>query len=160
MTTSDIINIVTASASGVAVIVSIVALWLGGRANRRANEIQEQLLNIEQSRENEKARQGRRAVLVIGFKGDTISSGYSGRTLTLENRGEGEARNVTVTIDDQPIQGYARILTGPKEEQMTVGPHCSCIWTLLSTLGTADPSEAVVNWQDDSGEPGYLKTTL
>ena len=167
MTTPDVISVVAASISAIAVIVSEVALVLGARANRKANrtareanEIQGRLLAIEEERESQKARQCKRANLILSLERSLGSSGSTNWRLRLENTGDAEARNVGVTLNEQPIQDINYVGKIAGQETIILGPHNSCGWPLAVCSGFTPPWNAVVTWEDESGQPGQYRTTL
>jgi hypothetical protein len=166
MTTSEIVSIVAASISGLALLVSVVALVFSRRADAkshqnavRATELQEQMVKIEQRRDEERLVQRQRASLSIKLNPLWRNERVRAWQLVLNNNGSVEARNIRVSLDGRSIDDIDWIVKQKPLKEMTLGAGAPCNWHIGSNW-RPPPWHAIVEWDDESGQPGRYQTTL
>ena len=143
-------------------VVSAIALGVAIWAHVRGHRFGKRMVALEEARESDRIRQGAKANLVADIqRGD--GSGPVWR-LEVENRGQAEARDVTVLLDAQPIldhPGVARATQqGLNRELRHLAAGARFRYVLAPTLGCRPPWELEITWTDDSGEPGSYQATL
>jgi len=168
MTTSDIIAIVS-------VLIAGLALWRSWRAGREASEatreanelmkqqvaLHERLTQIEQSREQARVMQSLQAII----RAELRKTDRGGWRLFVENTGHGTARNVTITLDGEPIMDHPAVSSPAvqhvnREEIRTIGPESEISYVMGLTFDCSPPFEFEATWDDDSGQQGRYATTL
>ncbi len=132
--------------SGVAVVVSIAALWKSSLAQRKANAAQQRIVEIEEHREKDRLAVGKRAEL----RAELRKTARGTSRLYVINEGPAGARNVAVSLDEKPLLDHE---AGGAELTSTIGPHSevSCILSVHSTC--APPlatSGRLVGWLVES----------
>lgn len=162
MTASDILALVAAIIAGIALLRS----WWAGReaanATREANDLskqqvalQERITSIEESREQARVREALKANL----RAELRRTGQNSWRLFIQNTGSSPARNVTITLDGQPILEHEIIPRGEQETKL-IGPQSEVSFLTAVTMDCDPPFEFEVTWDDDSGEQGLFATTL
>lgn len=143
-------------------LVSLVALFLaagslviGWNGQRRQNELQARLLEIEQGRERERQRTARKAVL----RAELVREPVNRERLRIYNDGEAEAHDVKVRLDGMPILEH-RCMPSGQTEVSRIGPRSYAQYLAVLTMGNMPPWDIAITWTDDSGEPGLYRTTL
>jgi len=132
--------------AGSSLIVSIVALCKSSRAQKR-------ILQIEESRENDRLS----SLLEANLRAESRQRERNSRHLFIVNEGAAEARHIRVEIDDQPLKDHDLSVGDPMPE--LVGPRCE-----ISCRVMYDPhrvsSDVKVVWDDDSGKDRVFRTTV
>ena len=93
--------------SGIALIISGLSWYYSKKANRRSNDLQEKMLNIELKRERDKEIASKKAELIPNF--------VAQKQFRVVNNGKGEARNVRITINDYVPSEHPDILEKSKD---------------------------------------------
>ena len=162
MSTSDVVAVASACIAGLALVHS----WLAGRkaskATAEANDLikqqvalQDRLTHIEQSREHAKLMQSLQAVI----RAVLTKTDRSSWRLFVTNTGQGTARNVTITMDGNPLLEHEAIPRG-EQEAKTIGPESEISYCMAICIGRTPPFELEATWDDDSGQQGRYGTTL
>jgi hypothetical protein len=150
-----VIQILLAAA---AIGVSVVALVRGGRTQNRLVKVDERLVSIEEKRETDRQLDARKARLTAFVDRGAHGSGH---VLRVENSGAAEAREVKVLLDGVPVGDHSATATLPPEKGKTiVGPNSDIRYRVTLTGDMLPPSEIVVEWTDDSSEPGHYRNSL
>jgi len=143
---SDAVAWIGLGVSVASVGVAIWALLSSRKAGQRAHGIDKRLLQIEEAREQDRIQGQARAVLCARI----YRNPDMGRRLELrvENQGDGEAHDVNVTLDDQPVLshpsvGNPSIRHVNSQEVRQVGPHSHFQYILAVNSSTPCPREIV-----------------
>jgi len=140
---------------GLSLIVSIIALRKGIRAQREANAAQFRIIKIEEQREQERRLELLQAKLQPQLR-KTERGSYR---LYLINFGMAEARNIRVRLDGKELSNHDAFIQG--ENMPThVGPGAEISCLLAITSHCSPPFEIEVQWDDDSGRSRVYSTTL
>ncbi len=133
-------SIVAISISIVSALVASISLWLSWS-----------LYKIERARRSEE----RAASLISYFH---LNEGR--RSLRVENKGKGEARNIRLFLDGQPIEQH-RCWVPNQSKKITTLPglgHGDLILRLPSSKPI--PKLAKIHWQDDVKEENVSRSSL
>jgi len=159
-------QVMTTIISGLALIVSVVAGVISYLANRkanknvvRANELQEQMLGIERQRDADRLAQQHRANVVIKLQPLMIDGRVRAWQLVLVNNGRVEARNIRVKLDGRSIDDLDWVVKPKTGKEMPLGAENTYSWHIGSNW-RPPPWDAIVEWDDESGQPGRYQTTL
>jgi len=118
-------------------------------------DLQKRFLEIEETKEHEREKGASRAQLRAGI----VDYGQRNYRLVVENTGDCEARNVELKMDGKPFDDHRAAVNGDGKIDH-IGPHSNATRLLALTLKCAPPFDFEASWEDDSGEPGYYRTTL
>jgi hypothetical protein len=149
----------------IAAVSLVVAIVLGikhYRLGQRNKVLQERLLALEETREQDRVRENTEASLVA----DIQRGGRSGTTwlLSIENKGRSEARDITVLLGGQPILEHPGVAPATKQglnkEVRRLPGGSRFRYVLAPTLRCRPPWELEITWADDSGRPRSYCTTL
>lgn len=157
---------VVLSFSGLAVLVSIVAIFFAWRTASRQNALQERMVTLEDARERDRLRQARSAEVRASIQRETphwrearLAGKGQQYWLVVRNDGSVTARNVDVLLDGRPALEHPLVPRG--ENDITdLGPGADFRYILAVTLGSARVLNARVEWQDDSGESRTWESQL
>lgn len=139
----------------VALVVSVIAVWLSHRAQVQANAAQKRIVEIEERREQDRIRESTRAVLRPELR--ETDRGF--HRLYLVNHGGSEARNIRVKMDGQPLDEHKAAVHGSPMPAF-VGPQSEIGCILAFHSNCVPPFEFEVLWDDDSGTNWTYRTTL
>ncbi|HUU30088.1 MAG TPA: hypothetical protein VM123_19965 [archaeon] len=131
-----------------------VSIW----AYSKSSKTEKKLLEIEEAREEDRIKQSKKAILMAIIDHE-YHRNFTSFTLQIKNEGEAEARDVCVKLDEMPLLEHPVI---PKtiEEIKQIGPKSVIRYRMAITRGYRKNFEVEITWADDSGEPGFYKTTL
>jgi len=130
--------------------ISLLALAVAAWAHMREHRLGKRMLALEEAREKDRQVAKQKALLVASLQKDR---------LLIENRGEGEGRDISVVLDGKPILQHPAVAQR-QEEVRQLGPRSSCRYLLGISFQTPAPRYVEITWSDDSGEPGVYRTTL
>ena len=128
----------------IAVIISGIAVYISWRTQKRQLEIE------EERRAEEKA-----ASLVAQFYFDGKR-----RTLRITNNGNGEARNIEVLLDDQPIERHTSWVRNQPNRITTLAGQGFGDYILTLKRSGPIPKLAEVHWEDDVKKDNVSKSSL
>ncbi|GEM_PF-6281135 len=148
-------TIVLAVATIALAVITYLQLREAGRARRDARDaviesknLQTQLRDIEAAREADRLQNERRAAIVTSVQRTPTALVH----FAVENRGKGEARNITLTFDGEPLPWAAPIAS--------LGPGAVVVFG-FNYLGGDLPAKTVnVTWEDDSELEGRFRTAF
>lgn len=162
MSASDIIAIVSVCIAGLALVQSWRAGRKASKATREANDLikqqvayQDRLTQIEQSREHARLIQSFQAVL----RAELRKTGGNSWRLFVMNKGQGAARNVTITLDGKLLLEHPAVPHGEQETKL-IGPESEISYCMAVSSDCAPPFELTATWDDDSGQQGQYSTIL
>jgi len=141
-----------------ALAVSIIALAVSIRTQRKQGSLQSRLVEIEEARELSRQQQARKAMLraeIIRTEHRSISQ----FRLQISNDGEAPAFKVMAWLEDDPLMEH-RAIPGNQHEITEIGRRSSVSYLLSITFGLHPPWRFRLAWQDESGTPGEYETTL
>lgn len=149
------IDSLTATLSGLAILVSIWAAAKAHSAAAQQNLIQERLLKLESARERDRVAGSKRANLSAEIRSD-------GRDwlFVVRNDGPGQARAIQVLVDNKSLPAHERILCEPDELVTTLGPGAKVPYVMAVAMGSPLVYEVSLIWEDDSGDPGRWESQL
>ncbi|HUT29622.1 MAG TPA: hypothetical protein VMX13_07515 [Sedimentisphaerales bacterium] len=137
---------------------SIYAWKSSQRTAKKQVALKAKFLEIEQVREADRQTRKRKANLVaelVAKPGKTMRD-----WLEITNTGEGEAREISVFLDNKPIRKHDAGCV-IREEIDILGPKPSRFGYLLFLCDQLRPPfKLKITWSDDSGEPGSYESTL
>ncbi|MCH8842658.1 MAG: hypothetical protein IID61_06725 [SAR324 cluster bacterium] len=139
-----------------AIVVSIIALILSLVANKRGLKLQARMVEIEEARDLE----GRKAKVQASFSrlGPNHKNGPIIR-LRVENQGPGQARDVAVMLDREPIRRHRACLQGSGDLEISeLGPGVHFDWLLADWYGPR--AEIEITWDDDSGDHNQFRSNI
>lgn len=138
-----------------AFVVSLAAIVFSFIAWLKSRQIEKKQLEIEEAREKDRLAEKQKANLTAQIMRDE-----RGRLiLRIENKGLGEARDIRVWLDGKQISDHPVFVKGQKEI-FVVGPQSYFQYLIAITSSCPCPSGIAITWADDSGEPGFYRTTL
>jgi len=145
----------------IAVVIAALALYNSWRTGKQSNDIQRRLVQIEQTRDHDRAIQSLKAALRPKLHStQNINRRSKDYQLVIENSGQGTARNVKAFLDGKPLLEHPA-LPGGMQEVSLIGSGSGISYPLFIAMGgPRPPFEFMVTWDDDSGEPGRYSTTL
>ncbi len=162
MSVSDIVAIVSVCIAGLALLWSWHVGRQAAKATRETNDLakrqlalQDRLAKIEQSREHAKLIQSLKAVLRASLE----RTDRGGWRLVVANTGQGTARNVTITLDGEPLLEHRAVPRGEKEAKL-IGPESAISYHIALHSSCRPPFALAGTWDDDSGQRGHYETTL
>ena len=156
---------ITLTVGILALLVSIVSAIAAWRNNSRQNQLQERLVNLETAREQDRQRLARSAEVRASIqRGEPhYREQMVGRPpqywLVIRNDGMALARNVRVLLDGKPAIEHA-LIPGGEEEITTIGPGTEHRYVLAVSLQSPRIVDVLIQWDDDSGEPGEWMSQL
>lgn len=142
------------NASFAASILSLISIAVASIAIYTSWRTQKQLVEIEEVRERDRQKEMRKADLVSRLK-----DGDGRDLLVIENKGPAEAREIVILLNGKPLSEYEGFV-GDQKEIRKIGPYSSFHYRLALCYGMELSFEITITWIDDSGEPGFYKTTL
>jgi len=116
-------------ASTISLIVSVIAVAVAVWAHWREHRLGKRMLALEEARERDRRVKKQKAQLVARLNRDR---------LYIENKGESEAREVTVLLDGKPVLKHPAVLGG-QEEVRQVGPRSRFHYLLGISFQTPAP---------------------
>jgi hypothetical protein len=151
--TSDVFSVITVLFSGLSVVVSVVAILVSIDVAKKNEKLQKRLVYVEETREKERIEQSRTAYLLPQrFKANKMG------TLRIENRGDAEARNIEVIINNKPLSLWEEFID---KEINPISAHSNCEFKFRWNQGEISNSWKVsISWTDDSGKPGMYQGNL
>ncbi len=139
--------------------ISVVAAAYFGlksqRLEKKNTDLQKRLLEIEETRENDRKRATSKAQLRAVIE----EHGNHNYRLVIENTGDSEARNITLKMDGKPINEHPSSLVGDHDISQ-IGSHSRATRLLGLTLTCSPPFDFEASWEDESREVGLYRTTL
>lgn len=158
--TSDVFSVITVLFSGLAVVMSGLAILASNnvakkneKLQKRLVDVEESLLNIEKTREKERIEQSKTANLLP----QRLKANKTG-ILRIENRGDAEARNIQVIINNKSLSLWEEFLD---KEINPISAHSNYDFRFNLNQGAIRDSWKVsISWNDDSGKPGMYQGNL
>ena len=156
---------ITLTVSVLALLVSAASAIATWRTNSRQIRHQERLVNLETARDKDRQRLARSAGVraSIGPDEQDFRERMIGRSpkywLVIRNDGMALARNVRVLLDGKPLVEHT-LVRDSEEEITTIGPGTEHRYTLAVSLQPARIVDALIQWDDDSGEPRRWESKL
>ena len=135
----------------IAIVVSITAWITSWRTQKRH-------LAIEEARDRDRVTQRRKANLTAQLLKEP-RPGHPAFFLEVRNDGPAEARDISVTLDDQPFLEHP-VSPDNLEAIHQLGSAAHFRYPLVVAMGQAGPYKLHITWSDDSGEAGSYLTTL
>lgn len=126
--------------------------------SQKQTNIAEQQLSIIKYQEQERRKERGKANL-IGKITHRKTPHATQIVLQIDNRGPLEARNITILLDDKPINEHNAIMKHPPDVRELHLPVGSC---LEYQVKSCDPPYLILDmkWSDNSGEPGHTQIPL
>jgi heme exporter protein D len=125
----------------------------------KSSRTQKRLLTIEEQRERDRLAETQKARLTARIVKEPSRNRTPNYYLEIANNGEGEAREIRVTLDGAPVMEHRSVvMTGTDITQ--IGVRSSARYMLAPTQAIRLPRTVELAWVDDSGEPGHYRTTL
>jgi len=109
-----------------------------------------QLAIVEERRSEEKA-----ASLIAYFH-----SSANRRTLRIENKGNGEARNITVILDGQALEQHPCWVSNQPNRITTLGGQGCGDYILVLSSSNPFPKMAEIHWEDDVKKNNVSRNSL
>jgi hypothetical protein len=142
---SDVLSIIAIVISGCSF---LFAVW-------KTNKIEKRQLEIEEAREKGRVAEQKSASLIAYFHLENKR-----RTLRIENKGKGEANNISVSLDGQPIEQHPCWIRNDHNKIKTLCGLGFGDYLLALTMDSPIPSEAEIHWDDDDKKDKVSRTTL
>ena len=156
---------ITLTVSVLALLVSAASAIATWRINSRQSRHQERLVDLETAREQDRQRLARSAELraSIGRDKQDFRERMIPRSATywlaIRNDGMALAQNVRILLDGKPFLEHTLVPHG-EEEITTIGPGTEHRYILAVSLQSASIVDALIQWDDDSGEPRRWESKL
>ena len=153
----ELADLVTVILCVISIVVSIIALIKNQLTQKKTLEIEARMLQIEKAREYDRQIEKKRAKITVKFKHIQKDGRYH---LTITNIGAGEARNVTVALNEKSLSELLSIQPDkiPNVPVIAAGGDFTYHWKTNETPNIQ--AELKITWSDDSGQPGGYVTTL
>ena len=139
----------------ISLLVSIIAMKLGYKAQRESNVIQKRMVEIEEQRENEKRLDLGQAKLRAEIRKPASSNCHR---LYVMNEGLAEAKNVQVELDDITLEEHPAYASDSIPN--FVGPQSEVSCLLAITLNSNPSFDIKIAWDDDISKKRNYHTTL
>jgi hypothetical protein len=159
-------DIITLSFSGLAVLVSIAAIFFAWRTSSRQNALQERMLAFEDARERDRLKSARSAEVRASIQREAPhwrESRLAGKGpqywLVVRNEGLVTARNIRVLLDGKSVLEHPLVPRG-EDEVKTLGPGAESRYILAVTMGGPSVLDARIDWEDDSGQSRQWESQL
>lgn len=124
----------------------------------RQKQLNARLIEIEESREEDRLRDRKSAQLRAGFLPTTQSGSYR---LVIENIGEVRAEDVRVFLADTPVLEHDRVFSEGPAPGFSVGPGSNITFSIGIGLNTDRPPwELRCVWSDEYDTDRSYETTL
>ncbi len=150
-------DIITLSFSGLAVLVSMAAIFFAWRASSRQHALQERMLALEDAREHDRRKSARSAEVRASIQREALEPQHY--WLVVRNEGLVTARNVKVLLDGKSVLEHPLVPTNENEVK-TLGPGAECRYFLTITMGASSVLDARIEWEDDSGQSRQWESQL
>lgn len=139
-------------------VLSLIAIVVSVAAWITSWKTQKRLVVIEESRDRDRLKQTRKARIRVELAREHGEARVPER-LRIYNDGESDARDLTIKLAGKPVHEHpAVIVTGSEISQ--VGPRSYVQYMVALTHANFPPWDIEVTWSDDSGEPGFYKSTI
>lgn len=152
--------------TGLAVLVSIAAIFFAWRTASRQNALHERMVALEDARERDRLRQARSAQMRASIHRESPhwrEARLAGKGLqywlVVRNDGSVTARDVRVLLDGRPVLEHPLVPRG-ENEITDLGPGAEFRYILAVTLGSARVLNARIEWRDGSGEARTWESQL
>lgn len=134
----------------IAIIISGGSLLLAVVSFKKSHGVEKRQLEIEEERRSEE----KAASLIAHFHSDGKR-----RIFRIENKGKGEARNITILFDDKPLEQHSCWV--PNLNNITTLPGQGYGDYRLSIIhSTQFPKLAEIHWEDDVKKNNVSRTSL
>ena len=140
------------------VVLSILAIIISGCSFlfavfsfKKSHSVGKRQLEIEEERRSEE----KAASLIAYFHFDGKR-----RTFRIENKGKGEARNITVILDGQPLEKHPCWVSNQPNKITTLCGQGSGDYILALSSSTPFPELAEVHWEDDVKKNNISRNSL
>lgn len=133
-------------------VISILSLYISNNNHRRSNALQQQLVTIEKQRERDR----RKANLFAEAR--KIKSGQVEFMIT--NTGESAARNLSIMLDDIPIEEHPTNQRKQKIPSLIVSGEKKIICYLFLNDLYSQSFRTKITWDDDSGKNQVYENSL
>lgn len=137
-------------------IVSGVAIVIAALAHVREHRLSKRMVALEESREQDRIQQKRRANVVARLERDSTTKVLH---LVFENTGAAEARGIQILMEGKPILKHPAMARNPKEIRQ-VGSNSSFRYLMMAKPSLMPPYTLDITWSDDSGQQGSYRTTV
>ncbi len=149
MSISDFISIIS-------IMVSLIAIIIAFMANRKANKLQEEVVNIEKSRESDRQMDRNCAQLIAYIKTEQKIRSNGGisdyHNFVIENKGQSEARNIRVFINERRLQDCEWCMDNSQDNIKVIGSGGSKSFQMLLHSGIPKdefpPFTVKLIWED------------
>lgn len=144
-----------------ALLVSVVALLYAQKSQRKAHELDERMLAIEEGRDLEKRKASLMAQIATKHTPPLSKHdrGIIQYHLVIENKGEAEASDIEVTLDGSPCRAHPCIAKR-SEVPNVLGPRTPFPIVLVPTATNPFPKRISIKWNDASETPGSYESDL
>jgi len=133
-----------------AVIISACSFLFAVFSFKKSHSIGKRQLELEEERRSEE-----RSAYLTAY----LHKEANRRTLRIENKGNGEARNIRVFIDETPIEQYPAVPPGSNKISVLPGKGYGDYPIALSS-STPFPQIAKVFWEDDIKKDNISRNSL
>ena len=141
---SDALSIIAIIIAGISFVFAVISFKKSHRIEKRQLEIE------EERRSEEKA-----ASLIAYFYFDGKR-----RTLRIENKGNGEARNITVLLDGQALEQHPCWVSNQPNRITTLCGQGFGDYILVLTSSTPFPELIELHWEDDVKKDNISRSSL
>jgi len=134
----------------IALIVAAGSFFFSVLSFQKSHSVEKRQLDIEEERRSEE-----KAAALVAY----IHRDGNRRTLCIENKGNGEARNIAMLLDGRPLEEHPCYVDQPNSIAI-LGGQTKGHYIIVLTNSTPWPALAEVHWEDDVKKDNVSRSSL